>query len=1013
VANLSLVFDLVGRDLSASKAFKDVGDSADRAGKSGENFGSLVSKGLKLAGGALLGAGLIEGFKSLYDAAAESAKIGRLTEQVIKSTGGAAGISAKQVGDLATAISKKTGVDDEAIQSGANLLLTFTNVRNEVGKGSDIFNQATGIITDMSVALGQDTSSSALQLGKALNDPIKGVTALQRVGVSFTAAQKDQISTLVESGKTMEAQKLILAELGKEFGGAAEAASTPFDKLKVNLGNLAETLGNNLIPYVNDFSDFMSNKVLPAVTDVGGVISGTLGPALSLAVGLFKGLFDTVGTVVGWLADLPGPAKAAALAFGAMAILKGPLNDIFGRGGVLDGVAIRALMAKDAIAGLGGAGGIAKAGLSGLVNFFGGPWGVAIAGATFALPMLIEGFKKLAGITDVAEGAQKRFREALEDTTGVMDDNIRKAAEDNIRGVDGLAAAFNKAGVSAQDAIDGLLGNADAQNRVNQALQDYITTSVATEGRGNKNATAVVDARNAYQDLVPALGKARAEQEFFGNATGGTKGAIEGQTGALSAGQPVLDTFTQGLQDTADAADDAKKQTNLFKGALDALTGEHVSLIEAQSAFYDALSESAGAMKDLSGTAIDANGNLNLQSEAGRKASDVLLDIRSSGNQLIATMKEQGSTSDQVAAKEAELRDSFIKSAEQMGISRGAAENLANQILGIPDKRTTTITADTATATKTLQQIQRDIDNMHGRDIVVTVSGQGGLATYTTDQRNLLYSGKAAGGAIFGPGSGTSDTAGLFALSNGEHVWTAKEVAAAGGHSSVEGLRKMVLAAGGGRAAGGPIGINEIIDSRPLDGVVAAVKKALAAASLFTGTGGGNTANRALGQRIAAAMGLASQFGAIDYVFSHESGWNNLAQNPTSTAFGIPQFLNSTWATVGGHKTTDPALQIQYGLRYMNKYGGPNGAAEFWRQHHWYENGTNYVPSDQLAVLHKGEAVVPASQNQGAPYQAGGDVAINIYDVNGVLMGTMRGEIARAGQQAQLTAAAGSSRAIR
>src|SRR4051794_37543979 len=100
IANLSLVFDLVGRDLSASKAFKDVGDSAEKAGKQGENSGGLIAKGMKLAGGALLGAGLIEGFKSLYDAAAESAKIGALTTQVIKSTGGAAGVSAKQVGDL-------------------------------------------------------------------------------------------------------------------------------------------------------------------------------------------------------------------------------------------------------------------------------------------------------------------------------------------------------------------------------------------------------------------------------------------------------------------------------------------------------------------------------------------------------------------------------------------------------------------------------------------------------------------------------------------------------------------------------------------------------------------------------------------------------------------------------------------------------------------------------------------------------------------------------------------------
>jgi phage-related minor tail protein len=157
----------------------------------------------------------VETFKGLYDAAAESARISRLTESTIKSTGGAANITAKQVGDLATAISNKTGADDEAIQSGENLLLTFTNVRNEVGKGNDIFNQATQLALDMSTALGTDMSSASMQLGKALNDPIKGITALSRAGVSFTAEQKDQIKTLVESGNTMDAQKIILSELAR------------------------------------------------------------------------------------------------------------------------------------------------------------------------------------------------------------------------------------------------------------------------------------------------------------------------------------------------------------------------------------------------------------------------------------------------------------------------------------------------------------------------------------------------------------------------------------------------------------------------------------------------------------------------------------------------------------------------------------------------------------------------------------------------------------------------------
>ncbi|MDP9183851.1 MAG: hypothetical protein M3P04_13885, partial [Actinomycetota bacterium] len=211
-----------------------------RAGKSGgKRLGSGLSgsflpatKAMAGAAAGIFAAAKIGGFlKDSIAEARESQKVGALTAQVIKTTGGVAKVTAGQVGTLATAISNKTGIDDEAIQSASNLLLTFTNVRNEVGKGNDIFNQATQAATDMGAALGGDPKSSAIQLGKALNDPVKGITALSRVGVSFTAQQKKQVAAMVKSGDTLGAQKLILGELNKEFGGAAAASATSGEKL--------------------------------------------------------------------------------------------------------------------------------------------------------------------------------------------------------------------------------------------------------------------------------------------------------------------------------------------------------------------------------------------------------------------------------------------------------------------------------------------------------------------------------------------------------------------------------------------------------------------------------------------------------------------------------------------------------------------------------------------------------------------------------------------------------------
>src|SRR5262245_7561012 len=106
--------------------------------------------------------------------------------------------------------------------------------------------------------------SSAIQLGKALNDPVKGVTALQRVGVSFTEGQKKQIKALVDSGRTLDAQKIILKELGKEFGGAAKASADPMERLGTIIGNLGERLGTALLPTIDKVAKFLTNTLLPA-----------------------------------------------------------------------------------------------------------------------------------------------------------------------------------------------------------------------------------------------------------------------------------------------------------------------------------------------------------------------------------------------------------------------------------------------------------------------------------------------------------------------------------------------------------------------------------------------------------------------------------------------------------------------------------------------------------------------------------------------------------------------------
>ena len=80
-----------------------------------------------------------------------------------------------------------------------------------------------------------------------------------------------------------------------------------------------------------------------------------------------------------------------------------------------------------------------------------------------------------------------------------------------------------------------------------------------------------------------------------------------------------------------------------------------------------------------------------------------------------------------------------------------------------------------------------------------------------------------------------------------------------------------------------------------------------------------------------------NQWDCLYLLWQHESGWNPHAQNPVSTAYGIAQFLNSTWAGTGYQKTSDYKVQIEAGLVYIsNRYGTPCNAWQFFQNNNWY-----------------------------------------------------------------------------
>jgi len=282
VAENALRFSFLATD-RASPTFDKLAKKSDGLGSKMTAMGkgiALATAGVAAGGVAALGAAFIQGVKD----AASFEVLAKRTASVIKSTGNTAHISVKGVQGLAASLESLSGVDESLIINSENVLATFTKVRNESGRGRDIFNQATTAALNMSVALGTDLQGATIQVGKALNDPIKGISALRRVGVSFTDAQKKQIETLVKSGNVMGAQKIILKELSVEFGGAAKAAGDTFSgkiaRAKDAVGDFARDMGQKALPALGSLADWVTTSGIPRLSLLITFVTTTLVPGV-------------------------------------------------------------------------------------------------------------------------------------------------------------------------------------------------------------------------------------------------------------------------------------------------------------------------------------------------------------------------------------------------------------------------------------------------------------------------------------------------------------------------------------------------------------------------------------------------------------------------------------------------------------------------------------------------------------------------------------------------------------
>ncbi|TFV49540.1 phage tail tape measure protein [Blastococcus sp. TF02A-35] len=577
--------------------------------------------------------------------------------------------------------------------------------------------KAAGVMSDLGISLYD------------ANGKFVGMTTLagqlqSRMG-HLTQQQRDQAMATIFGADAVRASNIL-------FEQGATGLQQWIDK--TNDAGFAQRQAADLTNNLRGDLERLGGAVDAVFTQMG---DGAQGPLRLLVQGL-TGLVTVAGDIVSGISALPTPVLAAAAAWGVFRLATGPLAGTLSA----TGTAIQNLTTSMSNA-VGSAAGL-RAAASGLVGAFGGPWGLAITGATLGLGSLVSWLDQSSVSTEQAASYQQRLADALEESNGALNENVRaiaaREAADTKIGDSNLLSVSRELGLDLPKVTDALLGNEAAYGELRTATDAYLQKALEAADFNSEDPSFVaamdkVDGyRGALEELFPDLAGMKQGQEDVAAATAETGGAMEASAGHV--------------RDFGAEADEAKKAVDALKAGLDALTGATVTTFEAESQLAAAVDEAIGAVDGLTGSVLNADGTLNAYSESGRQAGDVLLEVRDKGNQLISTLRQQGATEDEVRARDAQLRQSFIDTAARMGISSQAANRLADDILGIPDQRLTRITADAS-------QANAEIDALENK-----IRTAGGRVVYTAPNvRNVTgISARAAGGIIEGPGTGTSDS---------------------------------------------------------------------------------------------------------------------------------------------------------------------------------------------------------------------------------------------------------------
>lgn len=608
-----LTIEVVGDAESVRRTLGQVSGDLDQAGRSAETFGDrLSSQGQRMADFGdqwtrRVSMPIIAGLGGMFALSERQEVAEARLAAVIRATGGAAGVTAEHVKELASQQQALTTFGDEATIAAAAQLLTFRSLRNEVGEGNQVFDRTIVAAQDLSALFGTDLNSSVMQLGRSLEDPISGLTALRRSGISFTVAQRDQIRVLVESGQLFEAQKLILAEVETQVSGTAQA--------------IAQTAGGQLRQSLNELGDS------------GEKIGAAVAPAVSALAGF-------ASMAAGAIDMLPGPLVTTAVGIAGVAAAAGPLMSIGGRmlqwagafANNLDAVRLRGMYAADSMRNL--ATRLGPMGIAGVA-------GVAAVG----VGLLVNHIQQSRQRAEEARQRVSAYADAIRDAGDAAEGtarNLDRVIQENDR----IRESLVRSGSSVDEMTEAIHGS-------DEAWDEWVASQVAAADAAGENMFAI-------GALEAAL---RREREA---AREGASATAEYEQVASTTGDTAVDTASD-IDTMTTAVDHQAERITMLSQAINDLLSETFGIDEAQRRWEDNIDSLTDHVAE-HGTTLDVTTSagrrnaeqIQRQVEAGARWLQTLAEQGASESELAAAQATLqaalGDTLSQLGFNEEEAR---------------------------------------------------------------------------------------------------------------------------------------------------------------------------------------------------------------------------------------------------------------------------------------------------------------------------------------------------------------------